>query len=154
MSTFYELPEVGSRLTLVTHLVVREDAHLLYGFLSESERVLFRELIKVSGIGARIALGVLSSMSVRGFHQCIRNKDLVSLVRIPGVGKKTGERLIVEMAGTGLGLALVREIVTAHGGEVTVHSQPGVGSEFSFSLPLSLSAKCPPAEDEPGDGDG
>ena len=98
MSTFYELPEVGSKLTLVTHLVVREDAQLLYGFLSEAERVLFRELLKVSGIGARIALAVLSSMSVRGFHQCVLNRDLASLVRIPGVGKKTAERLLVEMA--------------------------------------------------------
>jgi len=98
MSTFYELPEVGSRLTLVTHLVVREDAHLLYGFLSEAERRLFRELMRVSGIGARIALAVLSSMSVRGFQQCILNRDLVSLVRVPGVGKKTAERMIVELA--------------------------------------------------------
>ena len=97
MSTFYELPAVGSRLTLVTHLVVREDAQLLYGFLSVAERVLFRELLKVSGIGARIALAVLSSMSVKGFHQCIRRRDLASLVRIPGVGKKTAERLIVEL---------------------------------------------------------
>jgi Holliday junction DNA helicase RuvA len=98
MSTFYELPQVGSKLTLVTHLLVREDAQLLYGFLSEAERRLFRELLRVSGIGARIALAVLSSMSVRGFQQCIEQRDLVSLVRIPGVGKKTGERLIVEMA--------------------------------------------------------
>jgi len=98
MSTFYELPEVGSRLTLVTHLLVREDAQLLYGFLSDAERVLFRELLKVSGIGARIALAVLSSMSVAGFQQCIGNRDLASLVRIPGVGKKTAERLLVEMA--------------------------------------------------------
>ena len=98
MSTFYELPEVGSRLTLMTHLVVREDAHLLYGFISETERRLFRELLKVSNVGPRIALGVLSGMSVRGFHQAIRQKDLVSLVRLPGVGRKTAERLIVEMA--------------------------------------------------------
>lgn len=98
MSTFYELPEVGSKLTLVTHLVVREDAQLLYGFVSNAERVLFRELLKVSGIGARIGLAVLSSMSVRGFQQCIQNRDLASLVRIPGVGKKTAERLLVEMA--------------------------------------------------------
>ncbi|HUF72424.1 MAG TPA: Holliday junction branch migration protein RuvA [Gammaproteobacteria bacterium] len=97
MSTFYELPQVGSRLTLVTHLVVREDAHLLYGFLSHAERVLFRELLKVSSIGPRIALAVLSSTSVKGFHQCIQRRDLASLVRIPGVGKKTAERLIVEM---------------------------------------------------------
>jgi len=98
MSTFYELPEVGSRLTLVTHLVVREDAQLLYGFVSNAERVLFRELLKVSGIGARIALAVLSSMSVKGFHRCVQTRDLASLVRIPGVGKKTAERLLVEMA--------------------------------------------------------
>lgn len=98
MSTFYELPEVGSQLTLVTHLVVREDAQLLYGFLSNAERVLFRELLKVSGIGARIGLAVLSSMSVKGFHQCVQNRDLASLVRIPGVGKKTAERLLVELA--------------------------------------------------------
>jgi Holliday junction DNA helicase RuvA len=98
MSTFYELPEVGSKLTLVTHLVVREDAQLLYGFMSSAERMLFRELLKVSGIGARIALAVLSSMSVTGFHRCIQNRDLASLVRIPGVGKKTAERLLVEMA--------------------------------------------------------
>jgi len=97
MSTFYELPQVGSKLTLVTHLVVREDAHLLYGFLSRAERVLFRELLKVSNIGPRIALAVLSSTSVKGFHQCIQRRDLASLVRIPGVGKKTAERLIVEM---------------------------------------------------------
>jgi Holliday junction DNA helicase RuvA len=97
MSTFYELPEVGSRLTLVTHLVVREDAHLLYGFMSETERRLFRELLKVSGVGPRIALGVLSGMSVRGFYQAIRHKDLVNLVRIPGVGRKTAERLVLEM---------------------------------------------------------
>ena len=97
MSTFYELPEVGSQLTLMTHLVVREDAHLLYGFMSDTERRLFRELLKVSNVGPRIALAVLSSMSVRGFHQAIRHKDLVNLVRIPGVGRKTAERLIVEM---------------------------------------------------------
>jgi Holliday junction DNA helicase RuvA len=98
MSTFYELPDIGSRLTLVTHLVVREDAHMLYGFSSEVERSLFRNLLKVSGIGARIALAVLSSMSVAGFSVCVRDKDVVSLTRIPGVGKKTAERLLIEMA--------------------------------------------------------
>ena len=98
MSTFYELPEVGATLTLVTHLLVREDAHILYGFSSEAERALFRSLLKVSGIGARIALAVLSSMSVSGFSGCVSNKDLASLTRVPGVGKKTAERLLVEMA--------------------------------------------------------
>lgn len=98
MSTFYELPQVGSQLTLVTHLVVREDAQLLYGFLSEDERSLFRSLLRVSGIGARIALAVLSSMSVSGFVRCVEVRDVTSLVRVPGVGKKTAERLLVEMA--------------------------------------------------------
>ena len=98
MSTFYELPQVGSQLTLVTHLVVREDAQLLYGFLSEGERSLFRSLLKVSGIGARIALAVLSSMSVSGFSRCVEMRDVASLIRVPGVGKKTAERLLVEMA--------------------------------------------------------
>lgn len=98
MSTFYRLPDVGRELTLVTHLVVREDAHSLYGFLSEAERALFRSLLKVSGVGARIGLGVLSGMSVEGFCRCVREKDLASLTRIPGVGRKTAERLVLEMA--------------------------------------------------------
>jgi Holliday junction DNA helicase RuvA len=98
MSTFYQLPQVGTALKLVTHLLVREDAHMLYGFSSEAERVLFRSLLKVSGIGARIALAILSGMSVDGFYHCIREKDLVSLTRVPGVGRKTAERLLVEMA--------------------------------------------------------
>ena len=98
MSTFYQLPEPGRPLTLVTHLLVREDAHVLYGFSSESERSLFRSLIKVSGVGARIALGILSGISVSGFYQCVREKDLASLTRVPGIGRKTAERLLVEMA--------------------------------------------------------
>ncbi|HEY8518589.1 MAG TPA: Holliday junction branch migration protein RuvA [Gammaproteobacteria bacterium] len=97
MSTFYRLPEVGQPLTLVTHLVVREDSHALYGFWTESERSLFRSLLKVSGIGARIALAVLSGMSVEGFCRCVREKDIASLTRIPGIGRKTAERLLVEM---------------------------------------------------------
>lgn len=98
MSTFYRLPETGQLLTLVTHLVVREDAHLLYAFFTEAERTLFRNLLKISGVGPRIALGVLSGMSVDGFYHCVRDKDLVSLTKIPGVGRKTGERLLIEMA--------------------------------------------------------
>lgn len=98
MSTFYQLPKVGASLKLVTHLLVREDAHMLYGFSSEAERVLFRSLLRVSGVGARIALAVLSGMSVDGFYHCIREKDLASLTRVPGIGRKTAERLLVEMA--------------------------------------------------------
>ena len=98
MSTFYGLPEPGQPLQLVTHLVVREDAHILYGFASESERALFRSLLKVSGVGARIALGVLSGITVEGFRQCVVDKDVAMLTRLPGVGRKTAERLLVEMA--------------------------------------------------------
>jgi len=97
MSTFYGLPATGSELTLVTHLVVREDAHVLYGFATERERTLFRELIKVSGVGPRLALGILSGASVDEFHRCVETQDAVSLTRIPGIGRKTAERLIVEM---------------------------------------------------------
>ena len=98
MSTFYRLPDAGQPVSLVTHLVVREDAHSLFGFFTEAERALFRALLKISGVGPRIALGVLSGMSVEGFYQCVRDKDLVSLTKIPGVGRKTAERLILEMA--------------------------------------------------------
>jgi holliday junction DNA helicase RuvA len=97
MSTFYGLPAVGSELTLLTHLVVREDAHVLYGFATERERALFRELIKVSGVGPRLALGILSGASIDEFHRCVEAQDAVSLTRIPGIGRKTAERLIVEM---------------------------------------------------------
>jgi Holliday junction DNA helicase RuvA len=98
MSTFYRLLDTGQALSLVTHLVVREDAHSLYGFFTEAERALFRNLLKVSNVGPRIALGVLSGMSVEGFYHCVRDKDLVSLTKIPGVGRKTADRLLLEMA--------------------------------------------------------
>jgi Holliday junction DNA helicase RuvA len=98
MSTFYRLPDAGQTLSLVTHLVVREDAHSLFGFFTEAERALFRNLLKISNVGPRLALGVLSGMSVDGFYQCVRDKNLVSLTKIPGIGRKTAERLLIEMA--------------------------------------------------------
>ncbi len=98
MSTFYRLPDAGCPLSLVTHLVVREDAHALYGFSTEPERALFRSLIKVSNVGPKIALGILSGMSVEGFYQCIRHKNVLALTKIPGVGRKTADRLVLEMA--------------------------------------------------------
>ena len=98
MSTFYSLPDMGKAVTLVTHLIVRQDAQELYGFASEAERALFRNLLKVSGIGARSALGILSGITVEGFSQCVMEKDLVTLTKIPGIGRKTAERLLVEMA--------------------------------------------------------
>jgi holliday junction DNA helicase RuvA len=97
MSTFYRLPDTGRELMLVTHLAIREDAHVLYGFFTEAERALFRSLLKISGVGPRIALGVLSGMSVEGFYQCIRDKNVASLVKIPGVGQKTADLLMLKM---------------------------------------------------------
>jgi Holliday junction DNA helicase RuvA len=97
MSTFYELPKVGEEVTLFTHLAVREDAHLLFGFIKESDRALFRSLIKVSGVGGKMALAILSGMSSRDFVITVKSNDIASLTRIPGVGKKTAERLIIEM---------------------------------------------------------
>jgi Holliday junction DNA helicase RuvA len=97
MSTFYGLPGVGTDVTLHTHLVVREDAHILFGFGTERERSLFRELIRISGVGPRIALGILSGVTVDEFHRCVEAQDAASLTRIPGIGRKTAERLIIEM---------------------------------------------------------
>jgi len=97
MSTFYGLPAVGETLTLLTHLVVWEDAHILFGFATEEERQLFRNLLRISGIGAKMALGILSGITVEGFVRCVRTEDTASLVKVPGIGKKTAERLIIEM---------------------------------------------------------
>lgn len=97
LTTFNSLPEIGSEIVLYTHFVVREDAQLLYGFLDQSERRIFRALIKVNGVGPRLALTLLSGMIPSDFIACIQGKDVDSLVRLPGVGKKTAERLIVEM---------------------------------------------------------
>lgn len=99
MSTLYALPETGARVTLFTHLVVREDAQLLYGFGSSAERSTFRELIKVTGIGARTALAVLSGLSVAELSQAITLQETGRLTRVPGIGKKTAERLLLEMRG-------------------------------------------------------
>jgi len=97
MSTFLELPAIGKDIFLRTHLLVREDAQTLYGFSSEDERWMFRSLLKISGVGAKLALAILSAMSVKDFARCVSHEDAAMLVKIPGVGKKTAERLIIEM---------------------------------------------------------
>ena len=99
MSSFYQLPALGERLTLLTHFVVREDAQLLYGFATEAERAAFRELIRVSGIGPRMALAVLSGMSVTELAQAVAAQDGARLTKVPGIGKKTAERLLLELKG-------------------------------------------------------
>ena len=97
MTTFYELPAVGERVTLYTHLVVREDAHLLYGFVREAQRRLFRELLKVNGVGPRVALAVLSGLSDEEFSRCVAQEDIARLTKVPGIGRKTAERLVIEL---------------------------------------------------------
>jgi len=97
MTTFYDLPATGGMVTLYTHLAVREDAHLLYGFAKITDRDLFRHLLRVNGVGARLALTILSGMDAGAFAGCIQAGDTAALVRLPGVGRKTAERLVIEM---------------------------------------------------------
>ncbi len=97
MTTLFQLPELGTEVSLVTHFVVREDAQLLYGFIDERDRSLFRRLIKVSGVGPKLALTILSGMDSTSFARCVQRDDVSALVALPGVGKKTAERLLVEM---------------------------------------------------------
>ncbi|MGB5621555.1 MAG: Holliday junction branch migration protein RuvA [Gammaproteobacteria bacterium] len=138
MSTFYDLPGIGESLTLLTHLVVREDAQTLYGFATEDERRLFRSLLRISGIGAKMALGILSGISVSGFVRCVQTEDTASLVKVPGIGKKTAERLIVEMRD--------RIDAGAAGGKsgALVASGPVAASDEAFGALVALGYK--PAE--------
>ena len=128
MSTFYNLPSTGERITLYTHLVVREDAHLLYGFGTENERRAFRQLVKISGIGARTALSVLSGLSVAELAQVVTLQDPGRLTKIPGIGKKTAERLLLELKDK-LGV----DLTTAVG----IHRAPPASSDILHAL-LSL----------------
>lgn len=97
MTCFYELPDMGKEATVFTHFVVREDAQLLYGFNNKQERALFRELIKVNGVGPKLALAILSGMSAQQFVNAVEREEISTLIKLPGVGKKTAERLVVEM---------------------------------------------------------
>ncbi|HEV7164873.1 MAG: Holliday junction branch migration protein RuvA [Gammaproteobacteria bacterium] len=97
MSTFYDLPEINAEVMLFTHLVVRDDAHILFGFGSEVERRFFRSVIRVNRIGAKLALAILSGMDADSFVKCVHENDIAALSRIPGIGKKTAERIVVEM---------------------------------------------------------
>jgi len=97
MTTFYDLPALGEEVLLFTHLVIRDDAHILFAFSTESDRKMFRALIKVNGVGPKLALTILSGQSAEEFHRCIHDNDIQALVRLPGIGKKTAERLIIEM---------------------------------------------------------
>jgi Holliday junction DNA helicase RuvA len=138
MSTFYQLPETGAEIHLYTHLVVRDDAHLLFGFATENERHLFRSLIKVNGVGAKMGLTILSGMEAEDFVRCIRDGDTIRLTRLPGVGKKTAERLIIEMRDRLKNLNISSDAVPAHGvGASTSNSQ----ADDAVSALISLGYK-------------
>ena len=141
MTTLFQLPELGSEVSLVTHFVVREDAQLLYGFIDERDRSLFRQLIKISGVGPKLGLTILSGMDSSSFARCVQRDDISSLMALPGVGKKTAERLLVEMrdklkdwlvqadatgqAGGGVTLAPVTDIVAdAEGALIALGYKP------------------------------
>lgn len=145
MTTFYLLPAVGEEVTLHTHLVVREDAHALFGFATLADRVLFRALIKVNGVGPKLALTLLSGLSAEAFQQCIQNNDMQALVRLPGVGKKTAERLVIEMRDRlpGLGEATALVIPSLAGGAPV----PSIGDpkQEAISALCSLGYKPPDA---------
>jgi Holliday junction DNA helicase RuvA len=139
MSTFYDLPALGAEVGLFTHLVVREDAHILFAFGTERERRMFRELLKVSNVGPKLALALLSGMNVDNFLACIESQDADTLVRIPGVGRKTAERLLIEMRDRIKGFGGFSGVPNAAG--ATVDSGP---QNEAFSALVSLGYK--PAE--------
>lgn len=140
MSTIFHLPGLGEEVQLQTHLVVREDQQTLYGFATESERRLFRALLKVSGVGAKMALTILSGISVEDFATCVQSEDKAALTRLPGVGRKTAERLIVEMRDrleSGLGATLPGSAATGAPGDAP--------RAEAFNALISLGYKPPEA---------
>ena len=137
MTTFYDLPGVGEEVTLFTHLAVREDAHTLYAFAKLSDRDLFRSLLRVNGVGAKLALTILSGMDGPSFARCVQESDTAALVRLPGVGKKTAERLIIELRdrldAVGAGGLLVLLVVGVHEAhdDLTVRCRGVLGEEVA-----------------------
>lgn len=135
MSTFYLLPDTGAEIHLYTHLTVREDAHLLYGFATSNERQLFRTLIKVNGVGPRLALTILSGIEAPDFARCIREGDSDRLTRLPGIGKKTADRLIIEMRDRLKDMALTMETPATPSRATEASGQP-VGDAISALIAL------------------
>jgi Holliday junction DNA helicase RuvA len=153
MSTFYGLPASGESVTLFTHLVVREDAHILYGFGTDGERRLFRALLKVSGVGPKIALGILSGASVEDFVRIIEAEDVAMLTRIPGIGRKTAERVIIEMRDNvqrfNIPAAGAVPAAAAGAGAPTAHSE-AYGALLALGYKPPEVARLLKAADEPG----
>ena len=136
MSTFYGLPGVGEEVRLLTHLVVREDAHILYGFATAAERQLFRNLLKVSGVGPKIALAILSGTTVEGFAACVTTNDVTALTKIPGVGRKTAERLVIEM----------RDRLASHDGGIALPADAAAGGSEGEAFAALVALGYKPAE--------
>lgn len=152
MSTLYALPATGEKVSLVTHLVVREDAHLLYGFATEAERASFRQLLKISGVGPKVALAVLSGLSVDELAIAIANQDTARLTRVPGIGKKTSERLLLELKGKVL---LSGHSSTKLGTEKQVHTSDVLNALLSLGYndrEASAAMRDLPAEISVSDG--
>ncbi len=152
MSTFYGLPALGEAVALFTHLVVREDAHILFGFGTDGERRLFRALLKISGVGPKIALGILSGASVEDFLRTIEAEDVAMLTRIPGIGRKTAERVLIEMRDS------VQKLASSGTGTLSAAGLgiPPTAQHEAFSALIALGYKPPEvtrllkAADEPG----
>lgn len=136
MSTFYNLPALNEKVVLHTEFIVREDAHLLFGFLTQEERIAFRQLLKISGVGPKLALSVLSGLSMSDLAVAVANKDVTRLTKIPGVGKKTAERLLLELQG---------KFVASTGGAAPVVAMESAGNDIVNAL-LALGYKDKEAE--------
>ncbi|HGO5855817.1 TPA: Holliday junction branch migration protein RuvA [Mannheimia haemolytica] len=145
MTSFYSLPQIGEEATIFTHLVVREDAHLLFGFAQKQDRTLFRELIKTNGVGPKLALAILSAMSVSQFATAIENEELVKLTKIPGIGRKTAERLLVELKGKFKGMAQSDFFVEVSHDQIVVSNTPDPANEALDAL-IALGYKPVDAE--------
>lgn len=141
LTSFYQLPEPGSQATIYTHFVVREDAQLLYGFITRTERSLFRQLIKANGVGPKLALTILSGMTAQQFVHCVLHDDITTLVKLPGVGKKTAERLVIEMRDRlkdwGTGATPVTDKLTLAGDEA-IFAPPASAEQDALGALLGL----------------
>lgn len=145
MTSFYNLPPVGEQTTVFTHLVVREDAHLLFGFAQKQDRTLFRELIKTNGVGPKLALAILSAMSVSQFANAVEQEELAKLTKIPGVGRKTAERLLVELKGKFKGLTQEDFFADVPANTIVASGQPEPADEARDAL-IALGYKPADAE--------
>ncbi|QIM62708.1 Holliday junction DNA helicase RuvA [Pasteurellaceae bacterium Orientalotternb1] len=145
MTSFYNLPAVNEPTTIFTHLVVREDAHLLFGFAQKQDRTLFRELIKTNGVGPKLALAILSAMSVSQFATAVEQEDLAKLIKIPGVGRKTAERLLVELKGKFKSIAQSDFFVEQPAHQIVANDRPDPADEARDAL-IALGYKPADAE--------